>query len=311
MDPSLTFHALINPESVDESTRIIVWDYRIPRTLAAVLVGILMAIAGLLMQASTLNPLADPYLTGAASGAIFGVSLALFMITFVDPSLLAYLGQYFIVIPAFLGSIATLFLVLAIAGAYKFDPITLVLGGVAISMLFGALSLIIQTMLGERILNVIIWSLGTLSFASWPRDSTLLTATLMSFPITLLLYKHLNAIMLGDEAAQSLGVNPRRIRFIALVISSLTTATVVSMMGIIGFLGLIAPHLARFSLRSNDHLLVIPIACMLGALLALFGDIMARSIITPGELPLTPIMSLIGVPLLVYLMRRRGRSYGD
>lgn len=303
IDPGLAFQAIVDPQSVSESTKVIVWEYRVPRTLAAVTVGILMTLAGLLMQASTLNPLADPYLTGMASGALLGVSVAVFL----SPTLF---GPYLITIPAFVGAIGAMGLVLAIAGAYRLDPVSVVLGGVAVSMVFHAIAMVLQITAGEKMLDVIVWSMGTLSYASWTRAWMLTVSALASAPSVILMYKHLNALVLGDEGALSLGVNPRGVRLIALVVSSLTTAIAVAMLGIIGFVGLVAPHLARLAMRSGDHLVVIPISCAFGALLTLFGDILSRIIVMPGELPLTPVMSLIGVPMLIYLMGRRWRYYG-
>lgn len=303
INPGLAFQAIINPESVSESTRVIVWEYRIPRTLAAVTVGILMTLAGLLMQASTLNPLADPYLTGMASGALLGVSVAVFL----SPALF---GPYLIAIPAFVGAIGAMALVLAIAGAYRLDPVSVVLGGVAVSMVFHAIAMVLQITAGEKMLDVIVWSMGTLSYASWTRAWMLTASAITSVPLVVLMYKRLNALVLGDEGALSLGVNPRGVRLIALVVSSLTTAIAVAMLGIIGFVGLVAPHLARLAMRSGDHLVIIPTSCAFGALLTLFGDILSRIIVMPGELPLTPVMSLIGVPMLIYLMGRRWRYYG-
>ncbi len=294
----ITLKTLTHSGNVNETIRIVIWDIRVPRTLSGIFVGILMALAGLLMQTTTLNSLADPYLTGMASGALLGVSIAIVL----SPIML---GPYILVTSAFIGAITAMMITLMIASKFHLDPVGLVLGGVAVSMIFYSFSAILQFLGGEKMVTIIIWSLGSLSTASWQRTWPVFITTLILLPSALIMYKQLNALLLGDENAQSTGVNPKFIRLISLIIASIATAVSVSMFGVIGFVGLVSPHLARLALKSGDHLIVLPVTCLIGAIIMLLSDTIARVVGSPGEFPLTPIMSLIGAPLLIYLMSRR------
>jgi iron complex transport system permease protein len=295
---SIAIKALIDPSEVNQTIKIIIWDIRIPRTLSGIFVGMLMALAGLYMQTITLNPLADPYLTGMASGALLGVSIVIVLSPII-------FGPYIITISAFLGAITAMIITLTIASKFRLDPIGLVLGGIAVSMIFYSFSAILQFIGGEKMVTIIIWSLGSLTTASWQRTWFVFITTLILLPPSLLMYKQLNALLLGDENAQTTGINPKITRLISLIVASIATAVTVSMFGVIGFVGLISPHLARLTLKSGDHLLVLPLTCLIGSIIILLSDTIARIIGSPGEFPLTPIMSLIGAPLLLYLMGRR------
>lgn len=294
----ITLKTLIDPNSVEETTKIIIWDIRIPRTLSGIFVGMLMALAGLYMQTITLNPLADPYLTGMASGALLGVSITIVLSPII-------LGPYIIIISAFLGAITAMIITLMIASKFHLDPIGLILGGIAVSMIFYSFSAILQFIGGEKMVTIIIWSLGSLTTASWQRTWFTFITTLILLPPSILMYKQLNTLLLGDENAQTTGINPKLTRLISLIMASIATAVSVSMFGVIGFIGLVSPHLARLTLKSGDHLIVLPITCLIGSIIMLLSDTIARIISSPGEFPLTPIMSLIGAPLLLYLMGRR------
>ncbi|MGB9728408.1 MAG: FecCD family ABC transporter permease [Thermoprotei archaeon] len=293
--------ALVDSDNVDVYTRIIIWEIRVPRTLSAIFIGMLMALAGLFMQTVTLNPLADPYLTGMASGALLGVSITIVLSPLI-------VSPYVIVISAFFGALCAMILTLLIASKFRLDPIGLILGGVAVSMIFYSFSAILQFIGGEKMVMIIIWSLGSLSTASWSRTWFTGITAIILIPLSIIMYKSLNALLLGDENAQSIGVSPKLTRSFSLLISSIATAISVSMFGVIGFVGLVAPHLARLALRSGDHLIVIPVTCLVGSAIMLLSDVIARIIGSPGEFPLTPIMSLIGAPLLIYLMSRRFKN---
>jgi len=294
----IALKALVDPNNVEETVKIIIWDIRIPRTLSGIFVGMLMALAGLYMQTATLNPLADPYLTGMASGALLGVSIAIVLSPII-------LGPYIIIISAFLGAITAMIITLTIASKFRLDPIGLILGGIAVSMIFYSFSAILQFIGGEKMVTIIIWSLGSLTTASWQRTWFVFITTLILLPPSILMYKQLNALLLGDENAQTTGVNPKLTRLISLIIASIATAVSVSMFGVIGFIGLVSPHLARLTSKSGDHLIVLPLTCLIGSIIMLLSDTIARIIGSPGEFPLTPIMSLIGSPILLYLMGRR------
>lgn len=286
----------------DHTKNLIIFEVRYPRIVAAGITGALLALSGLLMQASTLNPLADPYLMGVASGALLGVTILL--VVGGSP-----LGIYGLMGAAFMGSSLSLTILFTLLRVLKLSsPLALALIGISMSMAFHSLSTIMLFILGERSFSVIVWSFGSLALSSWNSIFVILPTLIFSFIVTLTIYKGLNAMLLGDESATSLGFRPQSYRWISVLIASFATSVVVAEFGVIGFVGLIAPHLARLWLRSGDHLIVLPISCALGSTLTLTGDLIARTIVAPGEVPITSVMSLIGVPVLLWLMVKKSWS---
>ncbi len=279
----------------------IIIGVRLPRILLAAIVGAALGIAGCSMQGLFRNPLVSPYVTGIASGAAFGASL---VITF-------GVGTYWIAPSAFLFSVFTAFLVYSIAKIKGRVPVvTLLLAGIAISLFFSALVSFTQYVAGERELRqIVFWLMGGLWQSSWSRVA-------MSLPLILLgsigisfFSRDLNILLSGEEAALDLGVDVENVRKIVLILASLVTATCVAFCGIIGFVGLIIPHMMRI-IVGPDHRILLPSSFLAGAIFLIWTDTLARKIIAPSELPVGIITAILGVPFFLFLLRRRKKGIG-
>ncbi|MBO1437343.1 iron ABC transporter permease [Meiothermus sp. CFH 77666] len=278
----------------------IVWYLRFPRVLLGVVVGASLAVAGVVMQALVRNPLADPYLLGVSGGASTGAVLAL------ATGWLGFAGLYGVSIGAFVGSLASLGLVLALARlGGQMSPTRLILAGVAVAYLFSGLTSLI-TLTGERELAraALSWLLGSLSGSQW-RDLGLPSLVLLLCTLALLFSSRaLNAIAIGDETATTLGLEVPRLRLGLILLASLLTAVAVAVAGAVGFIGLMLPHMARF-LSGADHRRLLPTAALLGGLFTIWVDVGARMLFAPQEVPLGVITALLGAPFFLWLMLTR------
>jgi iron complex transport system permease protein len=262
--------------------------------------------AGLLMQGVFRNPLVSPYTLGISNGAAFGASLAIvFRAKFL--TLMPVLGHYTLPVSAFVFSCFAMGLVYLISRIKGHDSRTLILSGVAIGYLFSALVSSMRYFSNIRELpELIFWTMGALSGIPWNGIALIALVDLAGIILMMRYAWDLNALASGEESAMSLGVNHKRIRIIAFVLSTLMTAVTVAFTGVIGFVGLIAPHISRM-LVGSDYRYAIPASALMGALLLLVSDTLARTIIAPTELPVGVITSFVGVPFFLYLiMRRRG-----
>ncbi|MET1160550.1 MAG: iron ABC transporter permease [Thermoprotei archaeon] len=279
---------------------------RVTRTIAAFSCGIALALAGLLMQTTTRNPLADPYIFGLSSTALTFIALA----ALISPVLVT--SRYALVLIAFIGAMTGYVFTLILARLAGGSSLALVLAGIAIASLFSGLSFVllylVQSVLRAPFVYFLMGSASTvlagdLAFLTYP----LIPLTVVS----MILYKPLNVYLYGDEYSRQLGYNPRITAVVASAIAAFSTALTISFVGIIGFIGLASPHIARF-LVGSDHRFTIPITILVGGVLTTFSDIVARlvSIYSSGigELPLGVITSIIGAPFLAYLVVRRERD---
>ncbi len=277
----------------------IVWLIRFPRVLLAVFVGAGLAVVGVTMQALVRNPLADPYILGVSSGASVGavIVLSLGMFAFVD--------LYAISLAAFLGSMLTFSLVFLLAQHNgRLSATRLILSGVAVSYLFSGLTSFITLTSADRDLarRVLFWILGGLSGTDWP-DLALPTVALFIGTIYLTLQaRSLNALIIGEESAATLGVNTTRFRQQLFLVVSLLTGVMVAVSGAIGFVGLMIPHMVRF-VTGSDHRRVLPVSVLLGGIFLIWADVIARTLFAPVELPIGVITSLFGAPFFIWLMR--------
>lgn len=294
--PDLIFEAItqrLKGETIaDEiSDRIIVY-IRLPRILLGIAVGAGLAVSGAIMQGIFKNPMADPYVIGVSSGAAFGASVAILI--GLNISLLA-----------FLSAIGTAFLVYNISKRGGKIPVeTLLLSGIAIAAFFSAMSSLVMYMIGEDLHQIIFWLMGGLWAASWDR-------VLISFPIialgifvTMFYAKDMNAMLLGEEQAKHLGIDVETVKKILLIIASSIAGLAVAVSGIIGFIGLIIPHMTRIFV-GPDHRILIPSTALVGAILMIWTDAIARTVIKPVEMPIGIITALIGVPFFIYLLIKR------
>jgi len=276
--------------------RSIVWDIRLPRFLDAAIAGSCLAVAGVLLQGVTRNPLADPTILGITSAAGLGCAIAIFVSSFTP--------QWAIALSSVGGSLLGAGIIYTFSYQGSTSPVRLALAGVALAAFFGA---IIVALLATSQLFVQ-QSLGFLAGGfygvGWKELYGLLPYAIFGLVAATFFGTRLNILMLGDEQASSLGVLLNRTRGGALLIASVLTAAAVSTAGIVSFVGLVCPHIARI-LVGNDHRLRIPAAALLGAILVSFADLIARIIIAPSELPMGIITAGIGAPFLLYLVRYR------
>jgi iron complex transport system permease protein len=284
----------------------ILWQLRIPRVLMAMASGTGLALAGLVMQTILRNPLASPYTLGISSAASFGAALAIVLKTGVTawlPFTVPY--DYLIGANAFCFTFLSTFAIYLLSKSQKVTPETIILFGVAVSYVFSAGSSLLQYIgKSEELAALAYWMFGSLSKANWSKLRICSAAVGIVF---LLIYRRawdFNSLLLGDESAKSMGINVERLRVTGLLLASFTTAVIVSMMGPIGFIGLVAPHLGRI-LTGSDHRYLVPVSCLLGMVLLVLADTLARTVFSPVVIPVGIVTSVVGVPLLIYLIMKR------
>jgi len=282
----------------------IFWDVRIPRVLLAALVGAALACAGTAMQAVFRNPLADPYIIGVSSGAALGAAAAGLL------GLTAAVASFLPPAFAFGTALLTVFTVYFLGtskGRVQVD--TLLLSGVAVAAFLGAVVSFLIYFAKEQFHQLIFWLLGSLSLASWDVVAVIFVAVVAGAFIIFLHGRDLNVLLLGEETAHNLGINPERLKKLMLGVAALVTAAAVAFTGIIGFVGLIVPHMMRLLLGA-DHRLLVPASTLFGATFLIWSDALARTIVAPTELPVGIITAMCGGPFFIYLLRR-SRAGGE
>ena len=281
------------------------WHIRLPRVLLAMLVGMMLAMAGVLIQGMVRNPLADPGIIGVSAGAAVGVSCVLWLM-----GLGWALPSWAQPMAAILGAWVALLLVLKIGQQSRGLGLSfLILAGIAVSVLAGALVSLFSYLASDDALRQIsFWSMGSLSGASWGWLGLLFSALLLALWVWTRKCSGLDALLLGEVEAQSVGVNVRSLQWQVVAWTALLTGLVVACCGTIGFIGLVCPHLARL-LTGASHQRVLPLAMLLGALLLVIADSVARTVIAPAELPIGIITALIGGPVFITLLVRERRSW--
>jgi len=281
----------------------VVWHLRLPRVVIGIIAGMGFGIAGTAMQGVMRNPLVSPYTIGVSSAAAFGASLAIIGGVGVAS------GSYLIIGNAFLFAMAATFAVYGIARIRGITPETLVLAGIAVMYLFSAAtSFLHYGATEEKLQTVIHWLFGSLAGVVWSNILVVFIALLVCLGFLLKYSWDLNAMAGGEETATSLGVNTSRVRIICMTLASLITATIIGFTGIIGFIGLIAPHVTRMIIGA-DHRFLLPYSCVVGPILLLSADTVARTVLQPIEIPVGIMTAFIGVPFFLYLMLTRRRQY--
>ena len=282
---------------MDQVVPVVIMDVRLPRILTAAVVGGGLALSGVIFQAILLNPLADPYTLGVSSGAAFGASLALV-------ANLSALGHFSVPLFAFAGAIAAMAAVLYLASANgRYTPTSLILSGVIIAAILSAGIGFIKYLADEQVSVIIFWLMGSFTSKTWSDVGVTLAVTVIGLGVAIFFSRDLNIISLGRKSAESLGVNTSKTRKILLITATLVTAVCVSVSGIIGFIGLIIPHLMRF-VAGPDNRALLPLSVLAGAMLLLMADTVTRAVL-PSEVPIGVLTSLIGGPFFCYIFRRR------
>jgi len=278
----------------------IVFNLRMPRSICAMAVGAGLAIAGMAMQAMFRNPMASPSVLGLSSGASFGASLAIAF------GFGGFIGAFSVSFMAFISCFITMCLVYALAiTRYGTPTVLLLLSGVAVGALFSGLTSFIQYVVEPDILQgVVYWTMGSFSRCHWEDVRIGIPVIILGILLICTKLKELNLISLGEEQAESLGVNIKRTRGFLLIGTALCVGGSVAISGIIGFVGLIIPHICR-AIAGPNHLLLAPLCILTGAIFMMIMDIVAKSITFTGELPIGILTSILGAPFFIYIMRKK------
>lgn len=288
-----------------ESSEQIILKVRFPRVVLAILVGACLSLAGAGFQGVLRNPLADPYILGVSSGAAVG---AAFIILFGLQTTL--LGIWTIPIVAFFTALISLMVVLRLAsvqGKYKLE--TIILSGVVVSAFLGSFVSLMVSMSDKVVNEIVFWLMGSLSLQGWSFIYVLLPYLIVGFTVLIAYSQHLNIFALGERQAAHLGIKVKRTRLIILIVSTLITAAAVSIVGTIGFVGLVVPHLVRL-IVGPDYRVIIPITAIFGSIYVLWADTLARTLFSPTEIPLGVVTAFLGAPFFGYLLRRSKHMSG-
>ena len=297
----------VYPVAWEESMESILWDIRVPRIFTAFVVGAGLTLCGILMQALTKNPLADPYVLGISHGASAGaVSVIMY-------GYLSFLGGYGTMVGAFIGAVVSIVLALRIASIRnKVTATQLVLAGIAVSALFGAITnfMIYYTKTGsDKVKTATYWMMGSLNGSSWMKLKYAVIAFTFCLILISIMSKSLDVLLLGDDVAVTVGVDTDRIKFTIIVIATLLTGIIVSISGTIGFVGLTIPHITR-SIVGTKHKRLIPASVLVGGTFLVIADIISRVIVAPEELPIGVVSAFFGAPFFLYLIRKSHGQFG-
>lgn len=288
------FSALINNDNKMVTT--IVYKMRLPRNILAALVGANLAVAGLLLQSVMKNSLADPGITGVSTGA----SVAAIIILLLSPSYTKMLPIF-----AFIGGAIACTTVYIMAWKNGLQPNRIVLAGVAVNTILGGIITFISTMYSERIQSAMLWLNGSLATKTWADVNMLIVYSILGLIMALFLIRSANVLQLGDDAARNLGFNVNLTRLAISSVAVFLAATSTAVVGVISFVGLIVPHIGRM-LMGSDHKYTIPFSIIFGAIVLLVADTIGRTIGGAIEIPVGVIMSIVGGPFFLYLLRKKG-----
>lgn len=289
---STIVHTLLgNVQTTDE---MVIWNIRFPRNIVGALVGANLAVSGAILQAVMKNPLADPGIVGVSSGTgLAGVIMLIFM-----PEASILLTPV-----AFVGAMLSAAAVYALAWKNGIRPTRIILAGVAVSAFLGSGISALLVFYSDKVQGALLWMVGGLSARSWPQVETLFPYTILGLVLALAGCKALTILSLGDETARGLGVPVERVRFSMTAVAALLAAGAVSVAGLIGFVGLVVPHIVRLII-GTDYKYVIPGSAILGAGVLVFCDTLGRVAFSPIEIPAGIIMAFLGAPFFLYLLRR-------
>lgn len=284
----------------------VVWLIRLPRLILALAVGIGLSTCGTVMQAIVKNPLADPYILGISSGATLGATLGIIL------GIGTALGTNYIGFMAFLGALASSFIVLIISSIKgPSNSVKLILSGMATSAVFSSFSnlIIFLSNKKEAVTQIVNWSMGSLAGAKWDTNIAILIIIILGLIFFISQYRTLNLMLLGDDTAITLGTDLKNIRILYLIAISIMIGFCVYTCGMIGFVGLIIPHISRM-IVGTDHKKLLPTSALLGSLFLIWADVLCRTIIPGTEMPIGILTSAIGAPIFIYMMVRKSYGFG-
>ena len=285
---------MVNIENIPYSHLVIINNLRLPRILLAGIVGMGLAVCGAMYQSILKNPMADPYILGVSSGAALGATISIVLNRIISIQLMAFIFSIIITV-----------LVYAVSRyAHKKDNTSLILTGININYFLTSVISLIMILNKEQLDKIFFWTMGSFTTSTW--KNVLILGSII-IPITIIasfLWKYFNAIALDEKTAKSVGINTEKFKKIIIVMTCIITAICVSNCGIIGFVGLMIPHMVRIIFGGN-YKLVIPMSGIVGAIFLILSDDLARTIISPTEIPIGIITAIIGAPYLIYLIYRR------
>ncbi len=282
----------------------IIWYLRLPRILTALVAGMVLAISGMVYQALFRNPMADPYVLGISSGAAFGVAFATFLGLVGGAT-----GVYQVPVAAFIGAIVATWAIFILSGGARRSPTVLLLTGIALNFLLSALMSLFMYLNRAQLHSIMQWSMGSFATANWEKLLIMASVSLVALlPITLLT-RELDILLLDDASALSVGVSVRRIRLTLLILTTLATSVTVAFCGIIGFVGLMVPHIMRLVVGPKHKNLLL-FSLLGGALMMVTADTLSRVVLGATELPVGIITAIGGSPLFIILLIRNKKEMG-
>jgi iron complex transport system permease protein len=301
LNPVATLAALLDkipfvrlPSSLSPLDRAVLFDIRLPRIVLGALVGGLLSVAGAGYQGVFRNPLVDSGMLGASAGAGLGATLAIVY--------LSQLGTAAVPVAAFAGSLAGVTIAYLSGAVGGSGTATLLLAGVAVGLFLTAVQTYIMQRSAQDLQQIYFWLLGSLSGATWQQAAEILPYAVVSVTIVLLHGRHLDVLSVGDDEARALGVYPARVRLIVIAACALAAASAVAVSGLIGFVGIVVPHVVR-RLAGPSYRLVLPLSLLTGAGFLVLADTLARTVVSPAELPIGVVTALVGSPVFVWILR--------
>lgn len=289
------FSAMFSPNDAKSVIVNIIWDIRVPRILTAMFVGAGLSISGAAFQALLRNPLAEPYILGISSGGAFGAILSMAIG-------IGFIGMQSF---AFAGALITFILVFYLGKRLgEIDPTTIILAGVMIGAFFSALILLMISFIDQSLRSALYWLIGNLSLANYQSVYTIFPILIISAFVLLTFGQSYNLISINEENAKQFGINTKRVKNLTYFFASLLIGIIVSFVGIIGFVGLLIPHICRM-IFGNDNKIVLPTSLLLGAIFLVWADLLSRVLIPPTEIPIGAITAVLGAPMFIIILRKK------
>lgn len=296
---------ILSPGTSDSSLYAIVWTFRLPVALMAVVIGAALGMAGAMMQTILNNPLASPYTLGISSAAGFGAALAVVLGVGVVP----FAETVLVPANAFVFSLLCCMMIYAAARLKRASTETIVLAGIAVLFMFDSLLMLMQYLGNpEQIQAIVFWMFGSLTKATWTKLGIMAVILLVVVPVVMIDTWKLTTLRMGEDKAKSLGVNVERLRLKGFVLISVLTATAVTFVGSIGFVGLVVPHISRM-LVGEDHRFFLPLSALFGALMLSIASILSKLVVPGIIFPIGVLTSFIGIPFFIWLIFSRKRGY--
>lgn len=297
------WEVIVGGENVNPIYHAIFWKVRLPRVILSFLVGSALATAGVILQGLIRNPMADPYIVGTSAGAGFGATLAIVLNWNIS-----FLGLSTVPLFAFAGAVVTVFIVYQLARqGTKVPVVNFLLAGLAVGFVLSAMTSILMVIGIKDYYKIVYWTMGSLAKGSWTEVNVIWPYLLLGFGVAIYLGRDLNLALMGEETAHNMGVHVERMKRTVLVTSALLTASAVSVSGVIGFVGLIVPHIVRM-IVGPDHRRLIPAASVFGGGFLLISDTIARTVLAPTEIPVGVITALFGGPFFLYQLRKSRKN---